>query len=333
MFDKSIGPSFAKVYYHKYITDPTSLSVLYAENAVFSHSEVQKGMAGSSESIRDIYGISEITAELEAINSKRTKTKVTLMHIDSMPTGKDALTVLVGGYFLRESGPVRFVQNFVLQGCQTNNNFVVVNDCLRIYEKKGPQLFDAFSNDVTVAAQGKDAIDLTKSTTGDQGTSTAQQASNGAKTKPHANHESWCDEIEREEEEIRQQQKKDQSNFDILDKTMASVNITESATDAERFAAAEESTGTEGKVFSYAAAAKRAPPAGENKNISVQSVSVKSPESDGQTSEQTKDKKTRNGLKSPRGEGKLKSRSKGLRRDGPKKSEGKPRDEKSKESQ
>ncbi|KNH08185.1 hypothetical protein XU18_0592 [Perkinsela sp. CCAP 1560/4] len=315
MFDKSIGPSFAKVYYQRYISDPVSLSTLYSENAVLSHGNVQNGLAGASAHPRDCYGISQISEELEAIKDKRPKTKIAIVHIDSMPTGNAAVTILVGGYILQESGPSRFVQNFILQGSEDNNNYVVVNDCLRIHERDTENIFNSRDQKTLAGAEscvkGQSEVPVkpkSSVTPVDKAVKSEKEAVHqvpvAAPRNSHEIHDSWCDEIEREEEEIRQQQKKDQADLETLDKVMSITSIAEQDKDIEQ-AQSTEASATGAKVFSYAAAAKRAPSSGANQvQVNVSNViPTKSQAAEGADSESNKDKKPRRNLKGESAEG------------------------------
>ena len=268
MFDKSLGPSFAKVYYQRYISDPTSLSSLYADNAVFSHGDVQQGMAGSNTLGNDSHGITKITEQLEMIKRKQKKSKVAILHIDMMPTGISSVTILVGGYFLYESGPTRFVQNFILKHTGIENNFIIVNDCLRQYEASSEN--SLFSQDKNLAFQAEGsskASDRSVHAAHDESTEEQLNASSDkieADEKADAYkkmHDSWCDEIEREEEELQQQKR------DIVEPFEASCSISAPVKETDTEADKVEEL-SQPKVFSYAAAAaKKASAGGEAPKI------------------------------------------------------------------
>ena len=273
MFDKSLGPSFAKVYYQRYISDPTSLSSLYADNAVFSHSDVQQGLAGSGAFNKDTHGIVKINEQLEMIKRKQEKCKVAILHIDMMPTGISSVSILVGGYFLFESGPSRFVQNFILKHTGIDNNFIIVNDCLRVYEKNSENSLFSLEKGTSFVSETKKKSEASEFTPAipandekERTEENQQSHEEQRKDKYETLHDSWCDEIEREEEEL-QQQKQDQ--VEALETETAEVSLAPSASDEpskKDVVASEEKeeVSVEPKVFSYAAAAAKKAAAGND---------------------------------------------------------------------
>ena len=81
-------------------------------------------------------GVERVREQLAAIKeATESRMKVQIVHLDTLPSGAQSVSILVGGYFLMPHCACRFVHSFTLHPTTNNLHYLLVSDCLRLYSK------------------------------------------------------------------------------------------------------------------------------------------------------------------------------------------------------